>query len=268
MKIMRMVILTALCTFLLGCNTVIPPSAPSPGTPLPSAPSPSASPPSTSDNGTPSDVCKILTSTMLADEQGGFVLGGFCDGEWIGHEQAEQYMINEDDYTIIDVNGLEHLELLNRANIQHLDNTIYQDAVKEILEENGLIDTPVVIKQIYSIDLDGDGIDEIIITAENLERLGIFMEKGTYSFMLICHADNDIMKSDVVEIGMLSGQFYLENGKYEDGGPISFELESFIDVKGDDSYQLVVRLADYEHISFYIYDYSKMEYACGNGIGA
>lgn len=45
-----------------------------------------------------------------------------------------------------------------------------EEVIKNILTKNGLGNVPVVIKRIFQVDLDGDGVKEEIIEADNLEK--------------------------------------------------------------------------------------------------
>jgi hypothetical protein len=62
----------------------------------------------------------------------------------------------------------------------------YQRAVVEYLRQRGLTDVPVAVDQVIRTDLDGDGVDEVIVAAHHPDAMtGIGAQAGYFSVVLL-----------------------------------------------------------------------------------
>ncbi len=62
----------------------------------------------------------------------------------------------------------------------------YQRAVVEYLQQRGLTDVPVVVDQVIRTDLDGDGVDEVIVAAHHPDATtGLPAQAGYFSVVLL-----------------------------------------------------------------------------------
>ncbi|MBI9011741.1 MAG: hypothetical protein JEZ08_05865 [Clostridiales bacterium] len=105
-----------------------------------------------------------------------------------------------------------------------IHNEIYLNIVKEILIEKH-IDSDPVIKRIIKLDMEADGVDEVLIAASNTDiSKGIAGEKNEYSFVMLRKiVDNE------VKTFYLAEAFYTENPDMENG---KFELAFDHDILG------------------------------------
>ena len=61
------------------------------------------------------------------------------------------------------------------------ENAYYKQIIVDILVERGLMDANVELLQHYRIDLDGDGMDEVVLYAENT------IESDTQEYSTVRH---------------------------------------------------------------------------------
>jgi hypothetical protein len=97
-----------------------------------------------------------------------------------------------------------------------------------------------VLTQLYRVDLEGDGKDEVILTATKYSgESGASAKKGDYSFTLI----RKIIAGKVKNI-MLDGDFINKNIDF--GAPSTFWMSAVIDLNGDGKMELVQNASYYE----------------------
>ena len=151
-----------------------------------------------------------------------------------------------------------------RATPIGIKNAAYNKAVKEYLGRNGLPDAEPNIMQIFRVDLEGDGQDEVIIYAQNIidnvveattwemdKPLSVganFPEgtkKGNYSVLLL----RKIVGGKVREIP-LSQFLDLKDGK----PPSLHKIYQFADLNGDGVMEIIVGEYSCEGVSYIVYE--------------
>lgn len=127
----------------------------------------------------------------------------------------------------------------------------YNNIVSKILEENGLKDVPVNVVQNYKIDIEGDGQDEVLLCAQNIEALGLgaTSKKNTYSLLIL----RRIVNGQVVNV-FLEKSIYLEDGGWGDGIPVVLNIEAIADLNGDGVMEIVVGFLYYEGDGYDVYE--------------
>lgn len=119
-------------------------------------------------------------------------------------------------------------------------NEIYQNIVSDILAGIDLVDAPIDIKQILNVDLEGDGVDEVIITASSYKAPIDFLESPErYSFVVL----RKIIKGEVQNI-MLAGDYHKE-GETE-GLNYIYYVPFILDLNGDGRMEIVTEGMYYE----------------------
>jgi hypothetical protein len=139
----------------------------------------------------------------------------------------------------------------------------YQTIVKEFLKTNKITKSPVKIKQAFRVDLDGDGTDEVLISATNYKK-GIIESQtvGDYSFVLL----RKIVNKKVQNI-LVWGEFITK--KEELPPPNVYEITGIADLNGDGKMEIVADSAYYEGASQTVFEIqgnkpvAVLEVGCG-----
>lgn len=86
--------------------------------------------------------------------------------------------------------------------VQAHPDKAYEKVVREILAEEGLKNPKIVFEQVLRIDLDGDGVEEVILTASNHQdsHLPVHGRKGDYSLVLLRKLVNGKVENIVVNL--------------------------------------------------------------------
>ncbi len=127
----------------------------------------------------------------------------------------------------------------------------YVDLVGEFLRRRGLKDPVVHITQTVQVDLDGDGQDEVVISAthyKNGDEIPDEPTPNTYSCVMVARSVNGKMETKLV-----AGEFYPE-AKGETP-PNKFEIAALLDLNGDGKIDIVLRSAYYEGDEISVYEY-------------
>lgn len=230
---------------------------------LPTAPpSPTTSPSSTP---TPAEVYAIVSG------HGGILLGAVHRGQWLDNDAASvrlqggaHYEIYENSFFWGKSTGSQPFQITSGAcsgewaiNLTPAPPTIgnflalggnwpffpripqeltakievYQQVISDLLLEQGIENPIVQLTQLLRIDLEGDGADEVIISATFLE--GNTPQTGNYSLVVARKA----ISTGVQNI-LLKGEFY--PFAQPDHIPHRFIVSNFADLNGDGKLELIV----------------------------
>ena len=119
-------------------------------------------------------------------------------------------------------------------------NIVYKAIVKKFIESKGIKNPSVNIKKILKVDLEGDGVDEVLIQARHRSsNEGFETVKGEYSFVML----RKVVNGKVKHI-LLGGDFKKETR--EDEIPYEFELSSILDLNADGKMEIVTYGSYYE----------------------
>lgn len=161
------------------------------------------------------------------------------------------------------------------------NSAVYWAIVGDILAEAGLSDVPPSIMQIYNVDIEGDGVDEVLIYAQNivdpeLSQWGedspvynlaapVTCSRNTYSLLFLRK-----IIDDTVHTIFIDKSIYLTDGQFEDGPPFLFQIQQFADVNGDGRLEIIIGERYYEGYGYNVYEVNggKVDWVLGNGIGA
>ena len=69
--------------------------------------------------------------------------------------------------------------------VQSTDQQEYRAVVSNYLKGAGIRNPKVTIFQLLRVDLDGDGVEEVLISANSSEKPSIFMSRGDFSLVLL-----------------------------------------------------------------------------------
>lgn len=156
-----------------------------------------------------------------------------------------------------------------RAIALNTKNAVYNKIVKDYLAQNGLPEAEANIMQIFKVDLEGDGIDEIFIYAQNyvkpdsqavtweadrpLSLGGDFPSsslKGNYSLLLM----RKVTGGKAVNMALHQNIALEDNDLGHDSWapPAFHKIYQFADVNGDGVMEVIVGEDHYEGVSYQI----------------
>lgn len=133
---------------------------------------------------------------------------------------------------------------------QSNDQQIYNDIFQTLLEENSINVEEVTIDQNYRIDLEGDGVDEVLLTVSNMDfdSNGFGYEMDTYSGIIL----RKIIDGEVKNL-LIKSTYSIYN---EDSLNFSdvHQVLAVIDLNGDGVLEIVVESRYYEGFYYTVYE--------------
>ncbi|MFN0141075.1 MAG: FG-GAP repeat domain-containing protein [Pyrinomonadaceae bacterium] len=120
-------------------------------------------------------------------------------------------------------------------------NAVYKRAVASFLKKQGVKNPIVRITQAFQIDLDGDGQDEVVITATRAsDRYFTKLNAGDYSLVLL----RTVTKAEVTDL-MVDGNIYKPDQE-DVGPPHRYEISGIADLNGDGTMEVAIYAEYYE----------------------
>ena len=115
-----------------------------------------------------------------------------------------------------------------------LDNTAYQTVVKNFLVRKGIARPVVRIKEAFRIDLEGDGTEEVVLSATYYKNgLSSGAAVGDYSFVIVRKAVGKVVTDHLLE-----GEFIRR--KVDFGAPTENHISAIADLNGDGKMEIVL----------------------------
>lgn len=134
--------------------------------------------------------------------------------------------------------------------IQDTTQPVYQKAVADYLVGKGIHDPKVRIKQIIRIDLDGDGEDEVLISATNYFSKGDTLPSSTMAGSYSCVLLRRVIGGKV-ETLLVAGEFYPKASHFN--APNAYEISAVLDFSGDGKMEVVIDSMYYEGAATAVY---------------
>ena len=219
----------------------------------------------------------FLISTVAAGDlhpivevQTGYLFGATADGKWMKAEQAAKALKAETTYRIYGLTqsfgvatgdepkpekGAIALAapwnaLPRKAQLMDPTQKVYADAVRDFLKTKRIEQPKVKIESIVRVDLDGDGEEEVLISATNYfqkdEGAPMRSPAGSYSMVLLRRVVTGKVQTQLVE-----GEFYPKATGYN--APNAYKVIAVLDVDGDGKLEVVVASQYYEGAATTIY---------------
>ena len=118
---------------------------------------------------------------------------------------------------------------------------VYVEAVRELLKGKGIASPKVKITQLLRVDLEGDGEDEVILSATNYANAGeaIAPKAGDYSFVAL----RRVVKGKV-QTQIIGGDFYPKVA--ENAAPDTYKIAGLLDLNGDGKLEVIIHTTYYE----------------------
>jgi hypothetical protein len=161
--------------------------------------------------------------------------------------------------------------LPRKPRVTDTTQAVYVDAVRDFLKTKGIEQPKVKIDNILRVDLDGDGEDEVLISATNYfskdDRVPMRSPAGSYSMVLLRRVVAGKVETQLVE-GEFHPKAYVRKEDSFDA-PNVYKVIAILDLDGDGKMEIVVGSNYYEGEAVTIYrcDPKKVEallsVACG-----
>ncbi|MHC1726661.1 MAG: hypothetical protein AB9866_11715 [Syntrophobacteraceae bacterium] len=115
-----------------------------------------------------------------------------------------------------------------------IEQQAYKDAAAAILQEKGIARPEVCLTQVIRVDLDGDGVEEVLVSATHYAKgLSPSAARGDYSLVFL----RRMVKGKVLT-HLIEGDFYPKGVKF--GAPGEHRVGAVLDLNGDGVMEIVL----------------------------
>jgi hypothetical protein len=224
----------------------------------------------------------------IVEMQSGGLLGGVENGKWLDAKTTFGKLKGEVKYSLFDITGKtndltltaefpgepcdDHYSIFNDSQARDerkgvgigsgvkwnplprplksigLTDKTYLKIVSDILRLKGLPRAKAVIEQAVRVDLDGDGVEEVLLTASSYGgKISPQADANNYSFVLL----RKVVAGKAQNI-MISEEYVKKVVEF--GAPSRFEIAGIADLNGDKKMEIVVFGEYYEGSGADIYE--------------
>ena len=142
---------------------------------------------------------------------------------------------------------------------------VYRTAIRDLLRANGIAQPDVRLTQIVRVDLEGDGVDDVLISATRLvdSARSPQVVAGDYSLLVLRK-----LIAGKVETIIVEADYYLMDNTFT--APQEYTVANILDLNGDGRMEIVVDSSYYEGIATLAYTVTNCEVrvvvgaGCGN----
>jgi hypothetical protein len=126
------------------------------------------------------------------------------------------------------------------------DDGTYSAFAEELLAERGLDVPDPTMKQILQVDLEGDGVNEVLVVAEDVSE-GLLAQNGDYSIVFVRRTAAGDVQTDIL------GESVIVTA--DDPFVNSYSVGAVADLNGDARMEIVLTAAYYEGIFVEVWEY-------------
>jgi hypothetical protein len=132
-----------------------------------------------------------------------------------------------------------------KVKIASTESQVYREAAAEILRSKRIDNPKINLTQVIQVDLDGDGVDEVLVSATNYARFkpegGLTPDAraGDYSLVFL----RQVVQGKVVT-RIITGEYYPKAKKFT--APAEHRIIGVLDLNGDGSLEIVLSGRYYE----------------------
>lgn len=133
---------------------------------------------------------------------------------------------------------------------QNLNQETYQRAVAALLRGQGLNVARARLAQLLRVDLNGDGIEEVLMAASSRPDYGHTPQekRGDYSVLAIRYVDNGVVKAKILDASISKKVVAFSAPGY-------FEVMSCVDIDGDGKMEIIGANGYYEGNGFEVWNF-------------
>ncbi|MEX1125701.1 MAG: hypothetical protein WEE53_08550 [Acidimicrobiia bacterium] len=129
------------------------------------------------------------------------------------------------------------------------DDGTYATVASDLLAERDLTVASPIIKQVIRFDLEGDGVNEVIVVAEDVAS-GLLAEVGDYSIAFLQKVVGGEVATSVIGQSVV-----LEPAEGVTPFVLSFTVAAIADMNGDSRMEIILDSAYYEGIGVEVWEY-------------
>jgi len=127
------------------------------------------------------------------------------------------------------------------------DGQFYQQAVIDWLTAEGVTAPQLDVLHVFRVDIEGDGVDEIFISANHLDESQHTTKAGDYSVVLM----RKVVGNDAVTIPIVGDVYHSQEPEIT--YPLTYSLANFIDLNQDGALEVIVDTRNWEDFGAIIY---------------
>ncbi|MBV9789715.1 MAG: VCBS repeat-containing protein [Chloroflexi bacterium] len=158
--------------------------------------------------------------------------------------------------------GGSHNPLPRKLRAHSINTPVYRQAVADLLRAQGIANPDVRITKIVRFDLEGDGVDEVVISATSAQLNTHFhAAAGDYSLVVL----RKIINGKVQTLPIAQNYY----PKATNDAPVSYTIPAIADFNGDGKLDIMVRESYFEGVGLGLYTVqgSKVAKVLGGGCG-
>ncbi|HEY0603336.1 MAG TPA: VCBS repeat-containing protein [Herpetosiphonaceae bacterium] len=129
--------------------------------------------------------------------------------------------------------------LPRKPRLHSINTAVYRQAVADILRAKGIANPAVRITKIVRIDLEGDGVDEVVLSATRANASLPSVNAGDYSLVVLRKVVNG-----KVQTIPLAEEYHLKSIEF--AAPNTFTVPAIADFNGDGKMEIMLNWSYYE----------------------
>lgn len=167
-------------------------------------------------------------------EEGGVTLGKKGEQEDVCQDYTRMKLELEQDYGVAIGSNGKWNPMPRAPKPIDVNNATYKTVVTKFLARKGITRPVVKITEAYRVDLEGDGVEEVILAATYYKNgLSSSASRGDYSFVIVRKA-----VGKTVTDYLLDGEFVLKAVDF--GAPTENHVSAIADLNGDGKMEIVL----------------------------